>query len=280
MLEACSQYWWLPLLLAALIGLITAWWIWGGKADAPSADLRIPDPHVDTISAAVPPVAVPAVSVPDITVPKVTIPDVTVPAVAAPDASLSVAPVAANVTAPVTSNIAAGIASVAAVGAVAAATKKPAAAKTAAKTGTAPTAKTVTPKVAAPKKVAVKPVALAATVKAEAKPAAAKAKAEPKPKAAPKAAAKAKASIPDNLELLKGVGPKLNGLLKSLGVTSFEQVANWTAADVRDVDSKLGSFAGRIGRDNWVDQAKLLVKGDIAGFEKKYGSLGSEIDRG
>ncbi|NJM51823.1 MAG: hypothetical protein HC843_13940 [Sphingomonadales bacterium] len=86
--------------------------------------------------------------------------------------------------------------------------------------------------------------------------------------------------IPDNLELLKGVGPKLNALLKSLGVTSFEQVANWTAADIRDVDSKLGNFAGRIGRDNWVDQAKLLAKGDVTAFEKKYGSLGSEVNRG
>ena len=80
--------------------------------------------------------------------------------------------------------------------------------------------------------------------------------------------------------MLKGVGPKLNDLLKSLGVTSFDQVANWTPSDIRDVDSNLGAFAERITRDNWVDQAKLLAKGDIAAFEKKYGSLGSEIDRG
>ncbi len=41
-----------------------------------------------------------------------------------------------------------------------------------------------------------------------------------------------------------------------------------------------GTFAGRIGRDNWVDQAKLLVAGDVKGFEKKYGALGSEIQKG
>jgi predicted flap endonuclease-1-like 5' DNA nuclease len=107
-----------------------------------------------------------------------------------------------------------------------------------------------------------------------------KAKAAPKPKAAAKPKPAAKPVIPDNLELLKGVGPKLNTLLKSLGVTSFEQVANWTPAEVREIDSKLGTFAGRIGRDNWIDQAKLLVAGDVAGFEKKYGSLGSEINKG
>jgi predicted flap endonuclease-1-like 5' DNA nuclease len=150
------------------------------------------------------------------------------------------------------------------------------------------------PAVSAPKAKAEAPKAKAEPAKkaAAAAPAkkvpATKAKAEPKVKAEPKAkvAAKPKAVapkaaakpvIPDNLELLKGVGPKLNTLLKSLGITSFEQVANWSGADIAEIDSKLGTFAGRISRDNWVDQAKLLVAGDIKGFEKKYGSLGSEI---
>ena len=65
--------------------------------------------------------------------------------------------------------------------------------------------------------------------------------------------------------------------LKSLGITSLDQIANWSATDIADIDAKLGVFAGRIGRDNWVDQARLLVSGDVAGFEKKYGALGSEI---
>jgi predicted flap endonuclease-1-like 5' DNA nuclease len=69
-------------------------------------------------------------------------------------------------------------------------------------------------------------------------------------------------------------------MLKSLGITSFAQVANWTAADIAEVDAKLGAFAGRINRDNWVDQARLLVEGDVDGFEKKYGALGSEIAKG
>ena len=104
-------------------------------------------------------------------------------------------------------------------------------------------------KVAAPKPAA-KPVAAKAKAdpapKTAPKPIASKAKAEvaPKPKAA-KPAAKAKVSIPENLELLKGVGPKVNNMLKSLGVTSFAQVASWTAADVAEIDGKLGAFAGR-----------------------------------
>jgi predicted flap endonuclease-1-like 5' DNA nuclease len=129
---------------------------------------------------------------------------------------------------------------------------------------------------------AAKPKAAPAAKKAAPVPApAAKPKAVAKAKAAPKAkSVPAKPSIPDDLALLKGVGPKLVAQLKTLGVTSFEQVANWSASDIAEIDSKLGVFAGRITRDNWVDQAKLLVAGDVAGFEKKYGALGSEIAKG
>lgn len=136
----------------------------------------------------------------------------------------------------------------------------------------APTPKAPTPKAAAPKAA----VAKVAAPKAAVKPTVAKVKAEAAPKAA-KAAPKS--SIPDNLELIKGLGPKVNSLLKGLGVTSFAQVASWTAADVAEMDGKLGAFAGRITRDNWVDQAQLLSAGDVTGFEKKYGALGSEIKR-
>lgn len=114
---------------------------------------------------------------------------------------------------------------------------------------------------------------------------AAKAATSPSKKPAPKPAAAVKAAtaapqIPDDIALLKGVGPKLVALLQSMGVTSLEQIAAWSAADVTEIDSKLGTFAGRINRDNWVDQAKLLTTGDVTAFEKKYGSLGSEIKKG
>ena len=142
-----------------------------------------------------------------------------------------------------------------------------------------------TPLETAAPKAAAKPVAekvkkaKKAKAKAEKVP---KAKAEKAPKAKAEKAPKAKAaklaptsSIPDNLELIKGLGPKVNNLLNGLGVTSFAQVANWTDADVADIDAKLGAFAGRITRDNWIDQAQLLAAGDISGFEQKYGALGS-----
>jgi|TARA_R110002126_G_scaffold1015_24_gene6083 predicted flap endonuclease-1-like 5' DNA nuclease len=78
---------------------------------------------------------------------------------------------------------------------------------------------------------------------------------------------------PDNLRLIKGVGPKLNTLLNNLGVTRFDQIAEWKEAEITEVDQYLEGFSGRITRDAWIDQAKFLAKDDIAGFEKKYGKL-------
>ncbi len=85
---------------------------------------------------------------------------------------------------------------------------------------------------------------------------------------------------PDNLTLIKGVGPKLNSLLISLGVTRFDQIAAWGAREVAEVDVHLGNFKGRITNDSWVEQAGLLARGDHAGFAAKFGQLGSENGTG
>ena len=85
------------------------------------------------------------------------------------------------------------------------------------------------------------------------------------------------ASVPDgeadDLRRIKGVGPKLVALLQEQGITRFAQIAGWTDTDIDLVDANLGPFAGRIRRDNWVEQAKLLAEGDTAGFEAKFGKL-------
>jgi large subunit ribosomal protein L21 len=95
-----------------------------------------------------------------------------------------------------------------------------------------------------------KPAAAKAT---EAKPAAAKAT-EAKP-AAPKAG---KAAAGGDLKKLSGVGPALEKKLIAAGVTSLEQVAAWTEADVTKIDEEL-SFKGRIEREGWIAQAKELT---------------------
>ena len=81
------------------------------------------------------------------------------------------------------------------------------------------------------------------------------------------------ANVPDDLTRIKGVGPKLKALLISHGVTSFEQIAGWTDAEIDTIDAKLGRFEGRIRRDNWMEQAKFLAADDTAGYEGKFGKL-------
>jgi predicted flap endonuclease-1-like 5' DNA nuclease len=100
--------------------------------------------------------------------------------------------------------------------------------------------------------------------------------AEPPPPATEPAApavAPASPAAADDLRRIKGVGPKLVALLNGLGVTSYAQIAAWSDADIDRMDAQMGSFAGRIRRDNWVEQAKLLAAGDTAGFEAKFGKL-------
>jgi len=77
----------------------------------------------------------------------------------------------------------------------------------------------------------------------------------------------------DDLKQIKGIGPKLETLLNSLGVTSYAQIAAWDAAEIDRIDSQLGAFQGRIRRDDWPAQAQLLAAGDKAGFEDRFGKL-------
>jgi predicted flap endonuclease-1-like 5' DNA nuclease len=77
----------------------------------------------------------------------------------------------------------------------------------------------------------------------------------------------------DDLRKIKGIGPKLNTLLGELGVSRYDQIAAWTAQDVAEIDPYLGTFKGRIVRDAWIEQAGFLARGDIAGFEAKFGKL-------
>lgn len=64
---------------------------------------------------------------------------------------------------------------------------------------------------------------------------------------------------PDDLERIAGVGPMLRDLLHQIGVYYFWQVAEWTSTEMEWVDSKLMHFRGRIRRDDWVGQARVLA---------------------
>ncbi len=55
----------------------------------------------------------------------------------------------------------------------------------------------------------------------------------------------------------------------ALGFYHFDQIAQWTAAEIAWVDDNLEGFKGRVTRDNWVAQAKVLAAGGETEFSKR-----------
>lgn len=91
----------------------------------------------------------------------------------------------------------------------------------------------------------------------------------------PKTLDAARDSGADDLKLIKGVGPKLEQLLHKLGFYHFDQVAEWSAEEVTWVDENLEGFKGRVSRDEWVDQAKILAAGGETEFSARKGKGGA-----
>lgn len=79
---------------------------------------------------------------------------------------------------------------------------------------------------------------------------------------------------PDDLTRIKGLGPKLAALLGEFGITTYAQIAAWEQAEIERIDAKLGRFSGRITRDQWVEQARLLAAGDENAFTAQFGRNG------
>lgn len=77
----------------------------------------------------------------------------------------------------------------------------------------------------------------------------------------------------DELTLLKGLGPKAAAQLNALGITRFDQLAALSPVQADTLDNAMGAFKGRVARDKWVEQARLLATGDRAGFEAAFGKL-------
>ena len=88
--------------------------------------------------------------------------------------------------------------------------------------------------------------------------------AKPSQKAAAPAAATLAAPVgeakADNISLIGGVGPKMEQGLHELGYTTFAQIAAWTADDVTKVEAHLKQ-KGRVGREEWIEQAAELMAG-------------------
>ncbi|MER8437269.1 proton-conducting membrane transporter [Mesorhizobium sp. M1312] len=151
-----------------------------------------------------------------------------------------------------------------------------------AKTGPAKTAPATTAsKKPAASKAAAVPKASASKASASTasapKPPASKTGAAPKsaaPAAKKAATTKAAAGKASNLRRLIGIGPANERLLNGLGVTTYAQIAAWTAADVKRIEETL-NFDGRIERERWIEQAKLLAAGDEKEFARRFPTAGT-----
>jgi predicted flap endonuclease-1-like 5' DNA nuclease len=80
----------------------------------------------------------------------------------------------------------------------------------------------------------------------------------------------AKPDNPDDLKMISGVGPKIEGILHALGIYTFAQVAGWSAPEIAWVDDYL-NFKGRITRDAWIAQADALAAGGRDEYVKRFG---------
>jgi predicted flap endonuclease-1-like 5' DNA nuclease len=76
----------------------------------------------------------------------------------------------------------------------------------------------------------------------------------------------------DDLKRVRGIGVLIEKRLNALGISSYEQIANWTKADIDSVSSQL-DFKGRIERENWIEQARILASGGQTEFSRR-------VDRG
>ena len=73
---------------------------------------------------------------------------------------------------------------------------------------------------------------------------------------------------PDDLKMVKGIGPMIEKMLNEIGIYHFYQIANLTDEDIKKIDDYL-VFKGRITRENWIEQAAQLQKGIETEFSKR-----------
>ena len=98
---------------------------------------------------------------------------------------------------------------------------------------------------------------------------------EPGPEDAQRIAAQdrvLRVGAPQDLKRIRGIGVLIEKKLNQLGVLTYEHIANWTAQDIERVSQSL-DFKGRIERENWIEQARILSAGGHTEFSRR-------VDRG
>ena len=78
----------------------------------------------------------------------------------------------------------------------------------------------------------------------------------------------ASADGPDDLKRIRGIGVLLEKRLNTLGYTRYAQIAAWKQADINRVNQQL-DFSGRIERENWIEQARIMATGGQTEFSRR-----------
>jgi predicted flap endonuclease-1-like 5' DNA nuclease len=86
----------------------------------------------------------------------------------------------------------------------------------------------------------------------------------------PRGLEEARSGRPDQLQRISGIGPKNEKILHALGFFHYDQIAAWTPEQIAWIDDHL-KFNGRIGREEWIEQARLLAADKIDEFNARYG---------
>lgn len=85
----------------------------------------------------------------------------------------------------------------------------------------------------------------------------------------PAALAAARGGVADDLKKIEGIGPALEKLCNEMGIFHFDQIANWGADEIAWMDGNLKGFKGRVSRDKWVAQAKLIGLVGMEEFQRR-----------
>ena len=104
---------------------------------------------------------------------------------------------------------------------------------------------------------------------------------EPGPEAARRVASRSRvvrAGSVDDLKRIRGIGVMTEKRLNALGITTYEEIANWTRGDIDRVSAQL-AFKGSIERENWVEQARILSSGGDTEFSRKLDRREPETSR-
>ena len=83
-----------------------------------------------------------------------------------------------------------------------------------------------------------------------------------------RASESARSGPPDDLKRIRGVGVLIEKRLNAMGITNYDQIADWTAEDISRFSQQL-DFKGRIERENWVEQARILAAGGFTEFSRR-----------